>query len=409
MAVDSRLFPALQAEGDAPEPRPGRWSYLDTAATALMPQPVLDAVAEALARGGTAGRSVHRLGREATASYERARLAVARHLGAAAEELVFVRSATEGLNLVAEGWARPRLGPGDEVCVSVAEHHSNLLPWRRVCEQRGARLVLVECDDDGDLDLAALRRRLSRRTKLLALTHVSNVTGAETSIPEVARILAASAAADAALVVDGAQAIPHLDVDVTELGCDFYAFSGHKAYGPPGVGAVWARPRRWQETQPLLVGGGMVLQVSDERVDLLDGPARFEAGTPHVAAAIGLAAALRFLTEHRDHGHERALLRATEEALRGVPGVRVLGNPRRRCGLISFAVDGVHAHDVGSLLDEHGVAVRAGHHCAQPLLRHLGVMSAVRVSLGLYNDEQDVERLVAALGLVHDALSRRCV
>lgn len=402
MTVDARLFPALQAERSAP-----RRSYLDTATTALMPRPVIDAVVQALERGGSAGRSVHAMGQAATEQYERARADIAQHLGGTSEQVVLVRSATEGLNLVAEGWARPRLGPGDEICVTTAEHHSNLLPWRRACEHRGARLVVVECDAHGDLDPSALRRRLSPRTRLLAITHVSNVTGAQTSIPEVARVLAGSPAAGAVLVVDGAQAVPHQAVELGRLGCDFYVLSGHKAYGPPGIGAVWAKPERWLQTQPLLVGGGMVTRVSTDRIEYEDGPARFEAGSPNVAGAVGLAAALRFLSEHRDPDREQALLLAAERALGAIAGVRILGAPRRRTGALSFVVDGVHAHDVGSLLDDHGVAVRAGHHCAQPLLRHFGVNSAVRASFGLYNDEQDVDRLVTAITQVQHRLGRR--
>ncbi len=403
MSVDTRLFPALLADGGAP----GRLSYLDTATTAMMPGAVIDAVAGAFGRGGSAGRSVHSLGLAATEHYEQARAAIARHLGASSEDCVFVRSATEGLNLIADGWARPRLSPGDEVCVSVAEHHSNLLPWRRVCEQRGARLVLVDCDERGDLDLQALRQRLSPRTRALAITHVSNVTGAETPIPEVARILSESPAAGAALVVDGAQAVPHRAPDLKTLGCDFYAFSGHKAYGPPGLGVVWGKSERWRQTQPLLVGGGMVTHVADDRIEYERGPARFEGGTPNVPGAVGLAEALRFLSEHRDPRPEQALVLEAERALGALPGIRLLGSPRRRTGLLSFVVEGVHAHDVGSVLDGHGVAVRAGHHCAQPLLRHFGVSSAVRASFGLYSDERDLERLVTGLAEVQRLLGRR--
>lgn len=404
MAPLAHLFPALRGEHDGPG-RP-HLAYLDTATTALTPAVVIDAIAEVLAQGGSAGRSVHRLGLGATERYEQARAVIADQIGGAASELVFVSSATEGLNLIAEGWARPRLGPGDELCVSVAEHHSNLLPWRRACERRGARLVVLPCDERGDLDLQALRSRLSHRTRLLAVTHVSNVTGAETSIPEVAQLLATSPAADALLVVDGSQAIPHRRVDVGGLGCDFYVFSGHKAYGPAGVGAVWARSERWRETQPHLVGGGMVDLVSADRVDYAEGPARFEAGTRNVAGAVGLAAGLGFLAEHRDPEREQALLRAAEQALAAIPGVRILGAPQRRRGALSFVVDGVHAHDVGTVLDSHGVAVRAGHHCAQPLLRHFGVGAAVRASFGLYNDEADVERLAAAVADVARRMGR---
>jgi len=404
LATHAQLFPALQGEHSPPGRPP--LTYLDTATTALTPLAVIDAIAETLARGGSAGRSIHTLGLGATQRYEHARAAVAEHIGGAAAELVFVSSATEGLNLIAEGWARPRLGPGDELCVSVAEHHSNLLPWRRACERRGARLVVIPCDERGDLDLNALRSRLNHRTRLLTITHVSNVTGAETSVPEVAQLLAASPAADALLVVDGSQAIPHRSVDVARLGCDVYVFSGHKAYGPAGVGAVWARPERWRETQPLLVGGGMVNLVSAERVDYAEGPARFEAGTRNVAGAVGLATALRFLAKHHDPRRELAQLSAAERALAKIPGVRILGAPRRRTGALSFVVDGVHAHDVGTVLDSHGVAVRAGHHCAQPLLQHLGVSAAVRASFGLYNDNADVERLAAAVAEVARTMGR---
>lgn len=401
MTAEPRLFPALGLDDGAPR----RLSYLDTATTSLMPRPVIEAVAEALSRGGSAGRSVHSLGLRATEQYERARGVVARHLGVDAPQIVFVRSATEGLNLVAEGWARPRLGPGDEVCVSAAEHHSNLLPWRRICDQRGARLSIVECDAQGDLDLDALRRRLSHRTQVLAITHVSNVTGAQTSIAEVARVLAASPAAAAALVVDGSQAVPHLRVDLASQGCDFYVLSGHKAYGPPGIGVVWGKPERWSETRPLLVGGGMVTRVGADSIDYADGPARFEGGTPNVPGAIGLAAGLEFLREHHDLPREQALLGAVERVLAPLPSVRVLGAPRRRTGAISFVVQGVHPHDVATVLDGYGVAVRAGHHCAQPLLEHFGVASAVRVSVGLHNDEQDIDRLATGLAGLGQALA----
>jgi len=396
VAVNVQLFPALTDERAAS----GRLVYLDTATTALTPRVVIDTVCDALARGGSAGRSVHRLGLEATQRLERARRVVAEHIGGASDELVFVSSATEGLNLIAEGWAAPRVGPGDEICVSIAEHHSNLLPWRRICERRGARLVVAACDARGDLDLEALQRCLTRRTRALAITHVSNVTGAETSVPEVAKILAASPAAGALLVIDGAQAVPHRRVDVRELGCDVYVFAGHKCYGPAGVGALWATPERWRETQPLLVGGGMVSMVSPEQIDYAEGPARFEAGTRNVAAAIGLATALEFMVEHRDPQRERALLISAQRSLAQLPGVRILGAPRRRTGALSFVIDGVHPHDVGSVLDSHGVAVRAGHHCAQPLLQTLGVSAAVRASFGLYNDDADVDRLLTAVAAV---------
>lgn len=391
-----RRFPALCAEP--------KLSYLDSATTALVPDIVLEAVAEQLAHGGSAGRSVHTLGTRASEAYAGARRAVAEHLGGQADELVFARSATEGLNLVAEGWARPRVGPGDEVCVSAAEHHSNLLPWRRVCERLGARVVVAACDANGELDLVDLRKKLSARTRVLAVNHVSNVTGAETPIAEVAELLARSDARQAALVVDGAQAVPHRAVNVANLGCDFYVFSGHKAYGPAGCSGVWARSLRWRQTQPLLVGGGMVTAVLPERVEHIDGPGRFEAGTPNVAGAVGLARALAFVDQHRNPEREQALLAMADNALAQLPGVRVLGRPKRRTGVLSFVVKDIHAHDAGSVLDSHGVAVRAGHHCAQPLLRHFGVKQAVRISVGLYTTAADIERFLSALASVRSTL-----
>ena len=403
MTVDPRWFPALGPTDEDRVPR----VYLDSATTALMPQCVIDRVSAVLARGGSAGRSVHAMGHGATDDYAQARARVARSLGGAADEVVFVRSATEGLNWVAEGWAAPRLDAGDEVCVSIAEHHSNLLPWQRVCRRTGAKLVVVGCDARGDLDLADLRRRLGRRTKVLALTHVSNVTGALTDIAAVQQIVAASEATDVGMVLDGAQAVPHLPVDVAELGCDFYVMSGHKVYGPPGVGVVWGRAQRWSQTEPLLLGGGMVSRAWADRCEYAEGPARFEAGTPNVAAAAGLATALAFAEEHRDVGTEQALLEHAVATLDRLEGVRVIGRPARRIGAVSFVVEGVHAHDVASVLDEQQIAVRAGHHCAQPLLRHLGETATVRASFGLYNEPSDVERLATALQRVQQVFGRR--
>lgn len=374
-------------------------TYLDAAATTPTPQPVIDAVADAMARGGSPGRGLHRLGFAATRALAGAREAIAASLGGAAGELVFVRSATEGLNLVAAGWAAPRLAAGDTIVVGRDAHSSNLLPWLRLCQARGAALAVVDCAASGELDLQALARALGPRTRLVALTHVSNVTGAITPIAAVAAALRASPAAGALLVVDGAQALAHLPIDVSRLGCDVYVASAHKAYGPPGFGVVWARARVWAETEPLVVGGGAVLSLDLDRGEVrhVDGPERLEAGTANLPGAVGMAAGLRWLAERRDAAHERGLLRAAEDALAGLRGVTLLGRPRERVGVVSFVVDGVHAHDVASILDARGVAVRAGHLCAQPLLRHFGHASAVRASLGVYNDLDDIDRLVAAI------------
>ncbi|MCA9663385.1 MAG: aminotransferase class V-fold PLP-dependent enzyme [Myxococcales bacterium] len=387
-------FPALRSDDPA-----NRLTYLDCAATTPTPRPVLDAVAQAMALGGSPGRSLHRLGFAATQALAAAREAIAASLVARAEELVFVRSATEGLNLVAAGWAGPRLGEGDVVVVGRDAHSSNLLPWLRL---RGVTVEVVDCTASGELDLDDLARVLGPRTRVVALTHVSNVTGAVTPIAAVAAAIRASAAAGALLVVDGAQALAHLPIDLSRLGCDVYVASAHKTYGPPGFGFVWARERCWAETEPLVVGGGAVVSLDLDRgeVRYVDGPGRLEAGTANLPGAAGTAAALRWLAENRDLERERQLVREAEDALAERRGVTLLGRPRERVGVFSFVVDGVHAHDVASILDSRGVAVRAGHLCAQPLLRRFGQTSAVRASLGVFNDRGDVERLVAGIAEV---------
>ena len=375
--------------------------YLDAAATSLMPHSVIQEVAEAMS-GGSAHRSVHPLARRSTERYAQARARVARCLGAEPEEIVFVRSATEGLNALARSWAGAHLRYGDEVCVSTLEHHSNLLPWRRVCEQVGATLVNVGCTTSGEIDLDDLKRKLGSRTRIVAVTHVSNVTGAVTPMEQLEAIVRARSSA--ALVVDGAQAVAHLDVNLSKLGADFYVFSAHKTYGPQGVGAVWAHPKRWAEARPDLLGGGAVLNVAENGVELADGAARFEAGTPNVAGAIGAAAGLEFVRRVRSDGHE--LISYAEEQLRGLAGIRVLGRAERRVGAISFVIEGVHAHDVASMLCGHNVAVRVGHLCAQPLMQHFGVRAAVRASLGVYSTRADIDALILALDRTRSTFQR---
>ncbi len=381
-------FPALVARPEL--------TYLDSAATTLMPSPVLDVVRSALDAGGSASRSGHALGERASERYEKARGAVAAHIGADARDVVFVRSATEGLNLVAQGWARRRLVPGDRVLVTALEHHSNLLPWRQLERDVGARVEVVGCNAAGDLDLRSLDRLLDRGTRVLALTHVSNVTGAVVDVAAVVRRVR-DRAPGCAVVVDGSQAVAHLSVDVRALGADFYVFSGHKAYGPLGAGVVWGRPERWQESTPLLWGGGMVSGVADG-IELVPAPWRFEAGTPNHVAAVGLAAGLVWT------GRSTVDVEGVARQLAAIPGVRVLGAPRRRVGSVSFVVDGVHAHDVGTLLDEGGVAVRVGHLCAEPYLRALGERAAVRASFGAYSTDIEVRWLVEGIGAALDRL-----
>lgn len=385
-------FPALAS---------GEWAYLDAATTSLVPQSVLEAVQGAMAAGGGAHRSVHALGERATSAYEAARAEVAAFLGVDCSEVVFVRSATEGLNQLAAGLGAT-FEAGDEVIVSRAAHHSELLPWRRVCRERGLRLRTLELDERADLDLAHLERLIGKKTRAVAIPHVSNVTGAVSAVRAVAERLPSRVR----LVVDGAQGVAHWPMPMADLRCDAYVFSGHKVYGPPGVGAVWAKASLWRAMQSRLVGGGMVLRVRPESEALAEGPARFEAGSPNVPGAVGLAAGLAFAQVHHDRERADALV-THGEALLIEAGARLLGTPRERAGVLSFVVDGVHAHDLGALAAERGVAIRVGRHCAEPLLDHFGVRSAARASFGVYSRPEDIEALASVVTEARRLFARR--
>jgi cysteine desulfurase / selenocysteine lyase len=389
-----RDFPALEQRVDD---RP--LVYLDSAATALKPRAVIEAVAGVYERGSAAvHRGVHRLAHRATEAYEGAREVARRFVGAAsADEIVFVRSTTEALNLVAASWAGARLRPGDRVVVTGLEHHANLLPWRRACAQTGALLSVVPVDEHGEVPLDRFEASLGPGARLVALAHASNVLGTVLPVREMARL---ARARGAVVVVDGAQAAPHLRVDVQALGCDFYALSGHKLYGPSGVGVLWGRRELLAAMPPYQVGGGMVEAVFDDDVAYREAPHRFEAGTQNLEGALGLAAAMGYLEAlgwESIAAHERALIAHAEEALGAVPGLRLLGRPGVRVPLFSFELDGVHAHDVATFLDAEGVAVRAGQHCAQPLFARLQVAAACRASFGVYTDRSDIDALAAAL------------
>jgi cysteine desulfurase/selenocysteine lyase len=376
--------------------------YLDNAATTQKPAAVLAAVDDFYRqRNANVHRAIHTLGEEATRAYEGARAAVARHIGArAAGEVVFVRNATEALNLVALAWARPRLRPGDEILLTPMEHHSNLVPWQLVAKETGARLRFIPLSADGRLDLEAVRGGLlGPRTRVLAFTHCSNVLGTITPAAELCRL---AREAGAVSVVDAAQSVPHLPVDVGALGCDFLAFSGHKAYAPLGIGVLWGRAERLADMEPLFGGGEMILRVELESSTWNEVPWRFEAGTPNVAGAVGLAAACAYLQGlgmERIAAHEAALTARALELLSALPGVRVYGpGPGEpRGALVAFQVEGVHPHDLAQYLDQEGVAIRAGHHCAQPLMRALGVVATARASFALYNTEAEVEALEGAV------------
>jgi cysteine desulfurase/selenocysteine lyase len=392
-------FPALEREVHG---RPV--AYLDSGASAQRVLASIQAVDRyERVQHSNVHRGSHTLSAEATAAYEGARATVADHLGAAdRREVVFVRNATEAINLVARAWGDANFTAGDRVLLTEMEHHSNIVPWQQLAERAGAAVDWAPVDDDGLLDMDAFGALLERGPKLVAVAHVSNVLGTENPVAEIARL---AHDAGALLLVDGAQAAPKLPLDVAELGADFYALTGHKLYAPTGIGALWGRLELLRETPPFLGGGSMIRKVTKERTTYADPPARFEAGTPAIAQAIGMASALRWLDGlgmEAVLSHERAIAAHTLERLAEVPGLRVFGPPPgpARVGPISFELDGVHAHDVSEILDRHGVAVRAGHHCAQPLMGRLGVPATARASFGVYTTEEEIDRLVEGL---HDA------
>ena len=374
-------------------------AFLDTAASAQKPQCVIDAVSELYRRDyANVHRGVYELSLRATRALDDARERMGRFLGAAdPREIVFVRNATEAINLVARSLGDSRFGPGDEIVLSEMEHHSNIVPWQMLCERRGCVLRVAPIDDRGALRLDALDGLLSPRTRLVALSHVSNVLG---TVNPIDRIAALCRARGALLCVDGAQAAPHLSVDVQALGCDFYAISGHKLYGPSGIGVLWARAELLESMPPFLGGGGMIASVHFEKTTYAGIPARFEAGTPDIAGAVGLAAAVAYVERIGMDAiarHEHALGDYAAQALAAVPGLRVFGTAPGKAAVFSFELEGVHPHDVGTILDAEGVAVRAGHHCTQPLMTKLGVAATVRASFYLYSIEEEVDRLVAGL------------
>jgi len=371
-------------------------AWLDNAATTQRPESVLRVMDEFYRKhNANPRRSVHQLGTEATLAFEGARSKVAGFLGASApEEVVFTAGTTAGVNLVATGLARWEIGPGDEVWVSAAEHHSNWVPWQQVARRMGAALKVMPLKSDGRLDLEAFRKGLeAHRTKWVAVTWVSNVLGVENDIRAVCE---AAHAAEARVLVDAAQGVAHLPVDVQAMGCDFLAFSGHKMYGPMGIGALWGRRELLEQMEPMIYGGEMISRVEDGESTWTEVPWRFEGGTPHAAGAVGLAAAVDWLRElpPAAHEHEAALARRAAEELSALPGVRVWGPAEGRLSLVSFSVEGVHPHDVAQVLDNRGVEIRAGHLCAQPLLRRLGVESVARASFFPGNTADEVRRLI---------------
>jgi cysteine desulfurase/selenocysteine lyase len=373
--------------------------YLDNAATSQKPRRVIDAVSRFYAsENANIHRGVHYLSEQATVAYDAVRGRVARLLNAAMpSEVVFTRGTTEGINLVAQSWARSRLRPGDEILITEMEHHSNIVPWHLVASQTGAVVRAVPVTEIGELDLAAFDRLLTDRTRILALTHVSNALG---TINPVRWMVARAREREVVTVVDGAQSVPHLPIDVQSLGCDFFAFSGHKVLGPTGVGVLYGRADRLEAMPPWQGGGDMIETVTLDRTTFAPPPARFEAGTPMIAEVIGLGAALEYLEElgHAAIGAwEEELLGYATERVRELDGVRLIGTAREKAAVLSFIVEGVHPHDVGAVLDDDGIAIRAGHHCAQPLMRRFGVPATARASFAFYNTRDEVDALVRGL------------
>lgn len=391
-------------KGDFPLLRDNPLIYLDNAATAQKPECVLKAE-DAFYREFNANplRGIYTLGQEATERYEEARECVRGFLNAASsEEIIFTRNATESLNLVAYGYGLSHLGKGDEIVVSILEHHSNFLPWRQVAQKTGAVLKYLECRPDGAITEEEIGRAFSEKTRLVAVTMVSNVTGGETPLK---RIIAEARKSGAVVVVDAAQSIPHMPVDVRQIDADFLAFSGHKMFGPMGIGVLYGKRELLEDMEPFLTGGEMIQSVTRSEVVWAELPHRFEAGTVNAAGAWGLKAAIEYIRgigfeeiQEREH---RLTVRAFE-GLKAIPHIKVQGadNPENHCGILSFTVDGVHPHDVGSILDADGICVRAGHHCAQPLLEHLGVSATTRASIAFYNTPEEIDRFLRSVASV---------
>lgn len=374
-------------------------AYLDSAASTQRPRPVLDAVEHYETHlHANVHRGVHTLSQLATDAFEASRERVRRYLNAASSrEIIFVRGATEAINLVAQSWGRPTLKPGDEILISSLEHHANIVPWQMACAATGAKLVVAPITACGELDFNAYLALLNERTRLVAITHVSNALG--TVLP-VARIVAAARDKGIATLIDGAQAVAHQRVDVQALGCDFYAFSSHKLYGPTGLGVLYGREAMLEAMPPWQGGGDMIRTVSFQSSTWNELPYKFEAGTPHISGAIGLAAAMDFVESlglQRIAAHEHSLLAQATDALSQIPGITLHGTAPHKAGVLSFTLKGVHPHDLGTILDHEGVAIRAGHHCAMPLMDLLGVPATARASFGCYSTAQEVEQLTRAV------------
>ena len=381
--------------------------YLDSAATSQKPRAVIDAIAKYYLRdNANVHRGVHLLSERATGAYEGARGKVKRFINAAHDhEIVFVRGTTEAINLVAQTYGRRRVQAGDEILITEMEHHSNIVPWQILCEEKGAVLRVAPIDDEGQLVLGELERLIGPRTRLLSLAHVSNALG---TINPVRRIVEMAHQRHVPVLVDGAQAAPHLALDMQALGCDFYAFSGHKLFGPTGIGVLYGKSELLDEMPPYQGGGDMISSVTFEKTTYNRLPYKFEAGTPDIAGAIGLGAAIDYVSAlglSAIAAHEHDLLAYGTEALRRVPGLRLIGTAKEKASVLSFCLGDLHPHDVGTVLDREGIAIRTGHHCAQPLMRRLGLAATVRASLAPYNRREDIDALVLGLHKVMEVFA----
>jgi cysteine desulfurase/selenocysteine lyase len=381
--------------------------YLDNANTTQKPRQVLDALDHYYKHdNANIHRATHLLSERATAAYEGTRATVASFINAPDKrEVVFTKGCTEGINLVAQTWGRSTLKPGDEVLVTWMEHHSNIVPWQLVCAATGTTLKVCPITDRGELDLDAFDRLLTPRTKIVAMIHVSNALG---TINPVADLTRKAQAVGAAVLVDGAQAVPHLPVDVQSIGCDFYTFSGHKIYGPTGTGILYGKAARLEAMPPYQGGGDMIASVTFEKTDYNVLPYKFEAGTPNIAGMVGLGAAIKYvegIDREAARAHEDALLEYLTAQVTAVPGTRLLGEAREKSSVLSFVMDGVHPHDVGTILDTEGIAVRTGQHCAQPVMDRYGVPATVRASIGLYNTRDDVDAFIRGLHKVREVFA----
>ena len=380
--------------------------YLDNAATSQKPKRVIDALTHFYQMdNANIHRGVHELSERSTQQYEAARGKVQHFLNAAnTREIIFVRGATEGINLVAQTYGRRHVGAGDEIVISAMEHHANIVPWQMLCEEKGAILRVIPINDQGELEFDQFVKLLNHRTKLVAVTHVSNALG---TINPVRAIVKAAHGLNIPVLVDGAQAVLHMKVDVRSLDCDFYVFSGHKVFGPTGIGVLYGKEQLLKDMPPWQGGGDMIRSVTFEKTSYNDLPYKFEAGTPDIAGAIGLGAAIDYLNQigmDAIEEHERDLLEYATRALKNIPGLRLIGTAQEKAGVLSFVIEGVHPHDAGTILDREGVAVRAGHHCAQPVMDRFGVSSTTRASLAFYNNREDIDALVAGIQKIKEVL-----